>query len=166
MKTGMNRDEILLYWSGELDEGTSRKVERMLKEDPEARACYEEVCEFWDVLDGLPRHEPTRPYAEEAIAGNATGKPLRRFPLWRAVGAAAAVLLAAITYQVLTPARYGNSQGQTNAGQKAVLTSPVSERRSLLSSGSQFSEWNRATSARERIRHLRSQFNAVRTPSL
>ncbi|MEM7147472.1 MAG: hypothetical protein AAF591_20315 [Verrucomicrobiota bacterium] len=163
----MKRDEIMLYWSGELDEGTSRKVERMLQEDPEARACYEEICEFWDALDGLPQHEPTRPCAEEAIARIATGKPLRRFPLWSAVGVAAAVvLLAGITYQVLTPSRNETPLGLTHAGQKAVPASPVSERRSLLSSGSQFSEWNRATSARERIRHLRSQFNTVRASSL
>lgn len=165
MKRGTNHDKILLYWSGELDADASRKVEKLLREDPDARACYDELGEFWDLLDSLPKHEPSRSYAEEAIARDASSNTSRRFPWWRTVGAAAAVVLAAtVVFQVLAPTRSAGPQEVTN--HEIVPTAPVPERRPLLSSGSQFSDWKRTTSARVRIRHLRSQFNAVRAPSL
>jgi anti-sigma factor RsiW len=99
------RAELVAYLDGELTGDAARTLEARLHLDPAVRAEAESLKRTWELLDFLPRPEPSPSFTERTLsrlvpAGKVPGRrvPARRVP-WRvaALGAgwAAALLLTA-----------------------------------------------------------------------
>jgi anti-sigma factor RsiW len=95
-----DRATLVAYLDGELDEDAVRQVEARINQEPAIRAEVETLKRTWDMLDYLPRAEPSanfthRTLAEVTAQRTASTQSKRR---WRrlvlGVGWAAAVLLA------------------------------------------------------------------------
>src|SRR4051794_11131681 len=95
------RAELVAYLDGELDEQTARSVEALLGRDARARAEAEALRRTWNLLDYLPRPEPSGDFTNRTMERLAVSRPAAgHWPLrgrWRpwsvGVGWAAAVLL-------------------------------------------------------------------------
>jgi anti-sigma factor RsiW len=93
-----DREELIAYLDGELDAERARTVETRLSLDHSIRAEAESVKRAWDLLDYLPKAEPSSTFTSrtlDKLPVRKTGKvpkPLRRW-VFRA-GWAAVVLLA------------------------------------------------------------------------
>jgi len=97
-----DRENLVAYLDGELDEEAARALETKLNLDPKARTEAEQLHRAWDLLDYLPRPEPSASFTNRTLervsvlrptlTANGTG---RRWRSWAVgVGWAAAVLLA------------------------------------------------------------------------
>ncbi len=95
-----DRATLVAYLDGELDEDSASQVEARINQDPAIRAEVETLKRTWEMLDYLPRVEPSptfthRTLAEVTAQRTASTHSRRR---WRrvamAVAWAAAVLLA------------------------------------------------------------------------
>jgi hypothetical protein len=95
------RADLVAYLDGELDEAAARAVEVKLNLDPQARADVVALRKTWELLDYLPRAEPSPSFTHrtlERLTGVRKPVPLRRerWPWWSVAAAwAAAALLAA-----------------------------------------------------------------------
>jgi len=98
-----DREDLVAYLDGELDAEAARALEAKLNLDAEARAEAEALRRTWEVLDYLPRPEPTAAFSsrtvqrvsslrQQTVPAKASGRPWPRWAL--AVGWAAALLLA------------------------------------------------------------------------
>lgn len=93
-----DREDLVAYLDGELGEQEARALEARLHLDPKARQEAETLKKAWDMLDYLPRPEPSPNFTHRTIERLtaqqlATGQLGWRGRLFRA-GWAAAVLLA------------------------------------------------------------------------
>src|SRR5919198_1012547 len=98
------RDDLVAYLDGELDPAKARAVEDKIGKDPAAREEAETLKRTWELLDYLPRPEPSPSFTHrtmERLAPVQTASA--RLPVsrgWRAwapaAGWAAAVLLAGL----------------------------------------------------------------------
>lgn len=96
------RSNLVAYLDDELDERTARAVEATLQSDPRIRAEAEALRRAWDLLDYLPKPEPTAAFTHRtldrisALRPAIVARPARRG--WRSwmlgIGWAAALLLA------------------------------------------------------------------------
>lgn len=100
-----DREQLVAYLDGELDEKSARALEARLHLDPNARHEADTLKRTWDLLDYLPRSEPSpnfthrtveRLTAQNAAAAQRTGG--RRRWLGRAAWAAAVLLAAAVGF--------------------------------------------------------------------
>ena len=97
------RDELVAYLDGELDETSSRALEARLSLDPQARAEAVALQKTWELLDYLPRPEPSPNFTNRTLERISGEMPVSRsgagrslWPGWAlGVGWAAAVLVAA-----------------------------------------------------------------------
>jgi len=94
------RADLVAYLDGQLDDDKAREVAARLSLDPKARAEADALNRVWDLLDYLPRAEPSPTFTHrtlERVSVLRTGSPLvRRRRRWGlALGWAAGVLLAA-----------------------------------------------------------------------
>jgi anti-sigma factor RsiW len=96
-----DRENLVAYLDGELSSKAARALEARLNLDAEARAEAEALRRTWEMLDYLPRPEPTATFSSRtlervsALQGVATQTTGRRWPLWAVnAGWAAALLLA------------------------------------------------------------------------
>lgn len=97
------RANLVAYLDGELDEAAARVVEAKLGRDPKARAEADALRQTWDLLDYLPKAEPSPAFTNRTLDRVAALKPsmstrLLKRPWNRWVfrlGWAAAVLVAA-----------------------------------------------------------------------
>jgi anti-sigma factor RsiW len=100
--TDEDRENLVAYLDGELDGKAARALEAKLHLDAEARAEAEALRRTWEMLDYLPRPEPTATFSSrtlervalqlQAVVVKADGRP---WPPWTLrVGWAAAMLLA------------------------------------------------------------------------
>jgi anti-sigma factor RsiW len=109
--TDDDRAELVAYLDGELAADAQRRVEARLNSDPQARSEAETLQRAWDLLDYLPRPEPSTDFTERTLdrvsaskvsssfrvspsAGRPTGLPWYRRPVVWVSGWAAAALLA------------------------------------------------------------------------
>lgn len=96
--TDEDRDNLVAYLDGELDEDTARDLEGKLNEDPLARAEAETLTQAWGLLDYLPRAEPSAALTHrtlERLALQTAAMPRLASSRWlRNLVCAAAVLLA------------------------------------------------------------------------
>jgi hypothetical protein len=98
-----DRENLVAYLDGELDPASARALEARLNLDPQARAEAVALRKTWELLDYLPRREPSASFTHrtlERVSAQVikTGAARRRRWRWAAVaGWAAAVLLAATT---------------------------------------------------------------------
>jgi len=98
-----DRANLVAFLDGELDEGTARALEARLNLDPSARAKAETLRKTWELLDYLPRPEPSTSFTnrtlEKLAVRHTTGPHLAiargRLPRWIvALGWAAALVVA------------------------------------------------------------------------
>jgi anti-sigma factor RsiW len=96
-----DRAELVAYLDGELGEKAAQAFEARLSRDRELRAEADVLKKTWDMLDYLPRAEPSASFTHETLerlAVQTTGGPGKaRLRLWRVAlygGWAAAVLIA------------------------------------------------------------------------
>lgn len=100
------RDEIVAYLDGELSEAKAREVEEQIGRNPAARAEAETLKKTWELLDYLPRPEPSPSFTHRTLdklaAVRPTGPqpvvPRRRWGLAIAGWAAAVLMAAGIGY--------------------------------------------------------------------
>jgi anti-sigma factor RsiW len=93
-----DREALIAYLDGELDEEAARRVETRLNLDPNTRLEAESLKRAWNMLDYLPRAEPSSTFTHRTLERVAlqTGKlPWYGRKPWAALGWAAAVLAAA-----------------------------------------------------------------------
>ena len=98
-----DRADLVAYLDGELAEGQSRALEARLNLDPAARAEAESLRKTWELLDYLPRAEPSATFTNRTLeklavqhAPQTQTMHKRRWPRWLAGGSwAAGVVLAA-----------------------------------------------------------------------
>lgn len=95
------RAQLVAYLDGELSDGAAREVEAKIGRDPRARAEADALERTWELLDYLPRPEPSQNFTQRtlervsALRLKAPRKPLRLRPWAVGIGWAAAVFLAA-----------------------------------------------------------------------
>jgi anti-sigma factor RsiW len=99
-----DRANLVAYLDGELDAEAAQALEAKLSLDPNARAEADALKRTWELLDYLPRPEPSASFTHRTLerlavrhppASRAPGR-LFRWPLWAlGLGWAAALLLAA-----------------------------------------------------------------------
>lgn len=98
--TDDERTELVAYLDGELDEEASRAVESRLSLDPQLRAEADALRTAWDLLDYLPRAEPSPSFThrtlERLTAARATAQlEAGRWRPWAAAAGWAAAVAAA-----------------------------------------------------------------------
>jgi anti-sigma factor RsiW len=108
-----DRTDLVAYLDGELDEEAARSLESRLNQNPTMRAEADSLRRTWELLDYLPRAEPSSSFTNRTLdrivtqPSRALSPIRRRWLLWG--GWAAAVLLAAVggylTAVALVPAR-------------------------------------------------------------
>ncbi len=99
------QEELVAYLDGELDDAASERVVARLRGDPTYRQKLNEMQATWDMLDELPRAEPTDSFTQstvemialtsEAEALNTTAQ-IEASRHWMRLALAATVLLAAL----------------------------------------------------------------------
>src|SRR2546423_7509849 len=93
-----DRDDLVAFLDGELDEDSARQLEAKLTLDPQARAEADALQQTWGLLDYLPRPEPSPSFTHRTLERLAVRtSPLRKSAAARwlvGLGWAAAVLLA------------------------------------------------------------------------
>jgi anti-sigma factor RsiW len=85
-----DRDDLVAYLDGELDEQESRALEARLNVDPAARAEAESLRKTWELLDYLPRAEPSATFTNRTLeklavqhtTGVQAARNGRRWPRW------------------------------------------------------------------------------------
>jgi anti-sigma factor RsiW len=114
--TERERADLVAYLDGELEGEAARALEAKLSLSPEARAEADSLKRAWELLDYLPRAEPS-PHFTERTLSRLVPLPAAR-PAWRrrvATGAWAAAVLAAfvagwVGFDFLVPACPGERE--------------------------------------------------------
>jgi anti-sigma factor RsiW len=97
-----DRANLVAYLDGELDEEEARQVEARINQEPAVRAEVETLQRTWELLDYLPRAEPTPTFTQRTVSlvtgeHQAALRARQRRRRWLFAGAwAAAVLVAAL----------------------------------------------------------------------
>jgi anti-sigma factor RsiW len=103
--TPLNEDEhaeLVAYLDGELTDQAAHGVESRLNQDPQARAEANALKQTWDLLDYLPRPEPSPNFTTRTVERVSALRPSlpaasSRWRLWvGGISWAAAVLLAGV----------------------------------------------------------------------
>lgn len=98
-----DREDLIAYLDGELDEDKAHAVESKMSLDPSTRAEADTLKKTWDLLDYLPRPEPSPNFTNKTLDRISTRetadalRPTRRYRRWIVrLGWAAAILLSAL----------------------------------------------------------------------
>ncbi len=98
-----DKEDLVAYLDGELDEEAARALEAKLNLDPQARAEADALKQAWGLLDYLPRSEPSPTFTHRTLEKLSLSKQsgssrislgLERRSWWPRAGIAVAVLLA------------------------------------------------------------------------
>jgi anti-sigma factor RsiW len=94
------RANLVAYLDGELNEAAARAVESQLSLDPAVRAEAEALRKTWDLLEYLPRPEPSADFTQRTLDRVSVLQSTRaaapgRWRPWASAGGWAAVVLAA-----------------------------------------------------------------------
>jgi anti-sigma factor RsiW len=96
------RAELIAFLDGELTGEAAREIENRLSRDPVWRAEAEALKQTWDLLDFLPRPEPSAHFTHRTLSLVQPSRPLaasrgRRWQPWAfGLGWAAALLVASV----------------------------------------------------------------------
>jgi anti-sigma factor RsiW len=104
--TDADRDELVAYLDGEMDAAGQQRVETRLSLEPKVRAEVDALKKTWEMLDYLPRAEPTAEFSTrtiEAVSGLRPARGGRPLPRWARGTAWAAALVAAGILGFLLP---------------------------------------------------------------
>jgi anti-sigma factor RsiW len=63
-----DRAELVAYLDGELDDEAARRVEARISQDPAVRAEVESMKRTWELLDYLPRAEPSPSFTHRTVS--------------------------------------------------------------------------------------------------
>jgi anti-sigma factor RsiW len=63
-----DRAALVAYLDGELDEDAAREVEARISQDPTVRAEVESMKRTWELLDYLPRAEPSPTFTQRTVS--------------------------------------------------------------------------------------------------
>jgi hypothetical protein len=88
-----DRANLVAYLDGELNAPTARSLEAKLQQDPRARAEADSLRRTWELLDYLPRPEPSSDFSTRTIERVSALRPVTRHSRWRVLGWVAAALL-------------------------------------------------------------------------
>jgi hypothetical protein len=79
------REQLVAFLDGELTGEEALRIERRLSLDPTARAEAETLRRTWDMLDFLPRPEPSASFTEKTLTrlSSIRAEALRPTPPWR-----------------------------------------------------------------------------------
>ncbi len=85
------REELVAFLDGELTGDEARAIERKISLDPTARAEADTLRRTWDLLDFLPRPEPSASFTEKTLTRLSavrleTLRPLLPWRDWRTLG--------------------------------------------------------------------------------
>jgi hypothetical protein len=85
------REELVAFLDGELTGDEARAIERKISLDPTARAEADTLRRTWDLLDFLPRPEPSASFTEKTLTRLSavrmeTLRPLPPWRDWRTIG--------------------------------------------------------------------------------
>src|ERR1700746_1699736 len=95
------RADLVAYLDGEADDQRARAIEAKLTLDPQARAEAVALRKTWELLDYLPRAEPSASFTHRTLERVSGQMPVQSTSGWRwpasaiGMGWTAAVLLAA-----------------------------------------------------------------------
>jgi anti-sigma factor RsiW len=102
--TDADRDELVAYLDGELDAAGQQRVETRLSLEPKVRAEIDALKKTWEMLDYLPRAEPTTEFSTRTLDAVASLRPAAAArPKWLRSAACAAAVLAAGVLGFLLP---------------------------------------------------------------
>jgi hypothetical protein len=96
------RAQLVAYLDGELPEQTARNLEARINRDPAARAEAESLRKTWELLDHLPRPEPSPSFTHRTVERLSALRPAQaraggRWRWWLGVsGWAAAMILCGV----------------------------------------------------------------------
>jgi anti-sigma factor RsiW len=103
-----DREDLVAYLDGELDEDRAHAVESKMNLDPATRAEADTLKKTWDLLDYLPRPEPSPNFTNKTLDRISTREtarvlhPASRTRRWLlGIGWAAAVVMVALGGYVL-----------------------------------------------------------------
>ena len=68
MNSNVTEDELLLYWSNELDADRVQAVEAQLQCDPKAAAYLEKLGVLQEAIQDVPQEESRDPITEDTVA--------------------------------------------------------------------------------------------------
>jgi anti-sigma factor RsiW len=134
------RADLVAYLDGELEAETAQALEAKLARDPAARAEVEQLRRAWELLDFLPKPEPSASFTHRtlqrvgpaATAARRKRAP-RQLPRWAfGLGWAASVLFAlAGGYLALTLLLRGGPRGNDTSDQDLVRDLRVIENKRM-----------------------------------
>jgi anti-sigma factor RsiW len=106
--TDADRADLVAYLDGELDPAAQQRVEERLSLDPRTRAEADALKRTWDLLDHLPRPEPSPEFSTRTVDAvsalrPAAPRPPSPAPGWARHAGWAAALLAAAAVGYLVP---------------------------------------------------------------
>jgi anti-sigma factor RsiW len=80
-----DKEDLVAFLDGELTGEEARAIERRLSLDPTARAEADTLRRTWDLLDFLPRPEPSASFTEKTLTrlSSVRAEALRPQPPWR-----------------------------------------------------------------------------------
>jgi anti-sigma factor RsiW len=70
-----DRENLVAYLDGELDEATARSIEARINVDPQVRAEVESLRQAWEMLEFLPRPEPSSNFTNRTLERLAVHRP-------------------------------------------------------------------------------------------
>jgi anti-sigma factor RsiW len=111
-----DRENLVAYLDGELSSKAARALEARLNLDAEARAEAEALRRTWEMLDHLPRPEPTATFSSRtlervsAVQTAVTPTKERHWPGWALKTGWAAALVAACVLGFAGVSWYGRSK--------------------------------------------------------
>lgn len=127
--TTEDRENIIAYLDGELDEETTRRIETVLVQSSVARNDVEVLSRTYDLLDGLPRPNAPKDFVERTVA---TAKleevrtPLTNQP-WYQTTRKVSVLVGwtALMIAAATLGAWGTNQLSRNESDELIEELPV-----------------------------------------
>ena len=140
--TDQERADLVAYLDGELEAEPAQGIEAKLAQDPAARAEAEQLRRAWDLLDYLPKPEPSASFTHRTlervgpVLTNVRAKRAPfRLPRWAfGAGWAAAVLLAlagGYSAVMLLPPGGGGQRGNETSDQELVRDLRVIENKRM-----------------------------------
>ncbi len=166
--TTQDHEELLLYWSGELDESARARIAHRLENDGDAAAYLSELQELHAEFEQFDPPVSSRPLAQEAVTRalareRIVSLPKRRLHTWSIAAAAALAVVGFAMFMIATQPEAETAHSPPNERlteedpaippEKSV-SEPLSKR--LFVAKPRFLKAERFKATRERVRKIRS----------